>query len=487
MKNYNLITITLILILSQVVVGCHQFLEEEPETFISPNAYYRNAEDAVSAINAVYAILPRFYQGVAYGESVFFTLEMPSDQADSGIGVSVIDQDRLDAYIYDPAIRHLRLWWQYSYQGINAANSVLYYVPDIDMSENAKNRILSEAYFLRAYFYFDLVRLFGDVPLTVDPTLNVTNVNVVRAGKNLIYEQIVKDLQNAENHLPLGNSIEAETGRATKGAASTLLAKVYLTMERWEDAANKAEEVVNSGTYQLFEDYADAFKVENKNGKEHVFSIQFERTINSSNFHAWFLPRYRGIQANTEEYGAILPNMDFYNSYSDDDYRKTVNFYTSYPAADGSGSVEFEPHIFKYFDPTVDLVGGSSMNYPKMRFAETLLILAEAENELNGPNTKALEAINRVRSRASLPNLENSAEYQPTKAYFRGAILKERSWELAYEGKRYFDMLRTNTSLNGELIGYDSGTGVFKSFNVLFPIPQREIDNNTSLIQNNGY
>ncbi|WP_162415889.1 RagB/SusD family nutrient uptake outer membrane protein [Cyclobacterium roseum] len=326
MKNYSLKYITLFLILSLGFAGCDEFLEENPETFISPNAYYRNAEDAQSAINAVYAILPRFYQGIAYGESVFFTLEMPSDQADSGTGVSVVDQDRLDAYIYDPAIRHLRLWWQYSYQGINAANSVLYYVPEIDMSENAKARILSEAYYLRAYFYFDLVRLFGAVPLTVEPTLNISNVNLTREDVTVIYDQIIQDLINAEHHLPVAGSIEAEHGRATKGAASTLLAKVYLTLERWEEASNKAEEVVNSGAYQLFDDYADAFDVENKNGKEHIFSIQFERTINSSNFHAWFLPRYRGIQANTEEFGAILPNMEFYNSYSDDDYRKAANF-----------------------------------------------------------------------------------------------------------------------------------------------------------------
>src|SRR5687768_4322866 len=91
--------------------ACQDFLEEEPETFINPNAYYRNSEDAISAVNAVYAILPRFYQGVAYGESPFFMLEMPSDQANSGVGVSVVDQDRLDAYNFDPAIRHLRLWW----------------------------------------------------------------------------------------------------------------------------------------------------------------------------------------------------------------------------------------------------------------------------------------------------------------------------------------------------------------------------------------
>jgi len=331
------------------------------------------------------------------------------------------------------------------------------------------------------------VRLFGAVPLSIEPTLNINNVNVGRDEVAVIYDQIIEDLNRAENHLPLAGSSEVEDGRATKGAASTLLAKAYLTMERWEDASNKAEEVVNSGEYQLFEDYADAFDVENKNGIEHIFSIQFERTIISSNFHAWFLPRYRGIQANTEEFGAILPNMAFYDSYGEDDYRKTANFYTSYPAADGSGIVEFEPHIFKFFDPTVDLVGGSSMNYPKMRFAETLLILAEAENELNGPTAKALGAINQVRNRAMLPNLESTDGFQMTKEYFRNAVLQERSWELAYEGNRYFDMLRTNTSISGDLIGYDSGSGVFKAHNVLLPIPQREMDNNTSLVQNSGY
>nr|MBI1230513.1 RagB/SusD family nutrient uptake outer membrane protein [Cytophagales bacterium] len=487
MKNYSFKHIVLLLILGYSFAGCHEFLEEHPETFISPNAYYRNAEDATSAINAVYAILPRFYQGIAYGESVFFTLEMPSDQANSGTGVSVVDQDRLDAYIYDPAIRHLRLWWQYSYQGINAANTVLHHVPAIEMSESVKNRILSEAYYLRAYFYFDLVRLFGAVPLSIEPTLNISNVNVSRDDVSVVYEQIIQDLIMAENNLPSVGSGEVEHGRASKGAASTLLAKVYLTLERWADAANKAEEVVNSGDYQLFDNYSQAFKVENKNGIEHIFSIQFERTIISSNFHAWFLPRYRGIQANTEEFGAILPNMDFYNSYSDGDHRKSANFYTSYPAADGSGIVEFEPHIFKYFDPSVDVVGGSSMNYPKLRYAETLLILAEAENEANGPSAKALTAINQVRNRAKLPNLETMEGYEPTKEYFRNAVLKERSWELAYEGNRYFDMLRTRTSISGPLIGYNSGSGVFKAHNVLFPIPQREIDNNNNLVQNLGY
>ncbi len=127
------------------------------------------------------------------------------------------------------------------------------------------------------------------------------------------------------------------------------------------------------------------------------------------------------------------------------------------------------------------------MNYPKIRYAETLLILAEAENEVNGPSPKALDAINQVRNRVLLPNLENSENYQPTKSYFRKAVIEERSWELAYEGNRYFDMLRTNSSISGDLIGYDSGSGIFKSHNVLFPIPQREIDNNTSLVQNEGY
>lgn len=466
--------------------GCQDFLEEEPETFISPNAYYRNGEDAVSAVNAVYAVLPRFFQGVAYGESPFFMLEMPGDQASSGFGVSVVDQDRLDAYNFDPAIRHLRLWWDYSYQGINAANSVLHYVPAIQMEETLKNRVLSEARFLRAYFYFDLVRLFGGVPLVTAPTLDVSNVKVARESEEAVYGQIIQDLLEAEKHLPLAYG-GTETGRATKGAAQTLLAKVYLTRKKWTEAAAKAEEVVKSGTYQLFEDYAHAFKVPTKNGKEHVFSIQFERAINSSSFHAWFLPRYKGIQKNTEEFGAILPVMDFYNSYGEQDYRKQVTFFTQYPAADGSGIKTFEPHIFKYFDPAADGSGGSSGNYPRLRFAETLLILAEAENELNGPTAKALEAINAVRNRAKLPNLQDTPGYGNSQEGFRKAVWQERSWELAYEGHRWFDMLRTNTSISGPLVGYNSGTGTFKPFNKYLPIPQREIDNNTSLVQNEGY
>jgi starch-binding outer membrane protein, SusD/RagB family len=466
--------------------ACQDFLEEEPETFINPNAYYRNSEDAISAVNAVYAVLPRFYQGVAYGESPFFMLEMPSDQANSGVGVSVVDQDRLDAYNFDPAIRHLRLWWEYSYQGINAANSVIHYVAGIPMEEPLKNRLLSEAYFLRAYFYFDLVRLFGGVPLITTPTLEVTPVKVARDPEEAVYGQIIQDLLAAEKHLPLVYG-SADAGRATRGAAQTLLAKVYLTRGRWQEAAAKAEEVVQAGTYQLFADYADVFKAATENGREHIFSIQFERSINSSNFHAWFLPRYKGIQKNTEEFGAIIPVMDFYHSFGEQDYRKQVTFFTQYPAADGSGPVTFAPHIFKYFDPAADASGGSGSNYPRIRFAETLLILAEAENERNGPTAKALQAINTVRNRAKLPRLEDSPGYGHSQEAFRQAVWQERSWELAYEGHRWFDMLRTNTSISGPLVGYNSGSGTFQPFNKYFPIPQREIDNNTSLVQNQGY
>lgn len=479
MKPNIFLRISVLSFLICTLPGCQEFLKEEPESFISPGAYYKNSQDAVSAINAVYAILPLFYSSPAYGESPFFMLEMPSDQANSGIGVSVIDQDRLDAFNFDPAIRHFRLWWQYSYQGINAANTVLSYVPAIDMDEALKNRILSEAHFLRAYFYFDLVRLFGDVPLVEEPTKDVSNVKAPRDSQEQIYALITADLLAAEQYLPLTFDA-AETGRATKGAAQTLLAKVYLTQKKWAEAAAKADEVVKGGQYSLFDNYSDVFNVATKNGKEHIFSIQFDKAINGSNFHAWFLPRYRGIQSGIEEFGAITPTDAFYNSFEALDGRKKVIFYTQYPAANGSGIVTFEPHIFKYFD--TGAVGGSSENFNRIRYAETLLILAEAENEANGPTAKAQDALTLVRKRAKLP-----AVTVTDKEAFRQAVIRERSWELCYENNRWFDMLRTNTSITGPLVGYNSGTGTFKDFNKYFPIPQREIDNNKSLLQNPGY
>jgi hypothetical protein len=192
------------------------------------------------------------------------------------------------------------------------------------------------------------------------------------------------------------------------------------------------------------------------------------------------LPRYRGIQAGIEEYGAITPTNDFYQSFAVNDLRKAVNFYTQYPAANGSGIVTFEPHIFKYFDSGA--AGGSSVNFTRIRYAETLLILAEAENEVSGPTASAKNAINLVRKRAGLGEVTAA-----DKDSFREAVLKERSWELCYENNRWFDMLRTNTSISGSLVGYNSGTGVFKEYNKYFPIPQREIDNNKSLVQNPGY
>lgn len=479
MKSSSFIRTLSAVVLACGMSSCQEFLKEQPESFISPGAYYRNSQDAISAINAVYAILPQFYSSPAYGESPFFMLEMPTDQAISGVGVSVIDQDRLDAFNFDPAIRHFRLWWQYSYRGINAANTVLQYVPGISMDQNLQNRVLAEAHFMRAYFYFDLVRLFGDVPLMKEPTTDVNNVKVPRDSQEKVYALIVEDLLEAEKYLPATLPL-TDQGRASKGAAQTLLAKVYLTQKNWSAAASKAEEVVASGVYSLFDDYADIYKVATKNGKEHIFSIQFDKTIYGSNFHAWFLPRYRGIQSGIEEFGAIIPTRAFYDSFDAADYRKKVNFYTQYPTANGSGMVTFEPHIFKYFD--TGAAGGSSENFNRIRYAETLLILAEAENEVNGPTAKAQNAINLVRKRAKL-----GAVSAPDKESFRKAVLNERSWELCYENNRWFDMLRTNTSITGPLVGYNSGTGVFKENNKYFPIPQREIDNNKSLEQNPGY
>src|SRR5699024_3985755 len=325
-------------------------------------------------------------------------------------------------------------WWRTSFQIINRANAVTNNVPEIQMDESLRASIVGEAQFLRALAYFNLVRMYGKVPLITKETKSFDDIKKPRAPVDSIYAQITRDLESAEQVLPVSYNPDNH-GRATVGAAKTLLAKVYLARERWQQAADKAREVIDSGTYSLFEDYAYVFLPEYENGKEHIFSIQFhagdQNAGKQGRFWTYTAPNARktggeSIAGGGSSFGAIFPETDYYEEYPDD-YRKEVNFFDEWTFADSDTAVTFEPHFFKFHDPGQTNAKRSSVNFPLLRYADVLLTYAEAANEANGgPTPQAYQAINQVRQRARfqkadsvLPDLSGLTHQQFRKAVWK--------------------------------------------------------------------
>ena len=483
-------TATIILISMLSLTGCmDSFLSNEPEDSLSPGNFYESKEDAVAAIYSTYERLGT--QGLYNLDGVMYILDNASDQI-RPFGANA-ERVALDSYENTPLNTITSDFWRTSFQIINRANAVTNNVPDIqNMDPKLRKSIVGEAQFLRALAYFNLVRMYGQVPLITKETESFDDINKPRASVDSVYAQIINDLTESEQSLPLSYNADNQ-GRATVGAAKTLLAKVYLTREEWQKAADKAKEVMDSGTYDLFEDYAHAFLPQFENGKEHIFSIQFhagdQNAGKQGRFWTYTAPNARktggrSVAGGGSSFGAVFPEMDYYQNYPDD-YRKEVNFFTEWSFTDPDTTVTFEPHLYKYHDPGQTTSKQSSVNFPLFRYAEVLLIYAEASNEVNGPTPQAYQAINKVRQRARmdkadsvLPDLSGLSQ-----SGFRDAVLQERHWELAGEGKRWFDLKRTERLLD---VMSEDGKNISER-NRLFPVPNVELELNNSWNQNPGY
>jgi hypothetical protein len=465
-----------------------QFLDSEPKDSIAPNNFYESGNDAVAAIYSVYERLgiPDLYNL----DGVMYILDNASDQV-RPFGADA-ERVALDNFSNTELNTITSAWWRASFQIINRANAVTDNVPDIDMEEGLKESIIGEAQFMRALAYFNLVRMYGRVPILTQETKSFDEINKPRASVDSVYSQILQDLESAEQVLPLDYESD-DRGRATVGAAKTLLAKVYMTRQRWQEAADKAREVIDSGNYALFEDYAQIFLPEFEGGPEHIMSVQFnagdQNAGKQGRFWTYTAPNARktngeSIAGGGSSFGAVFPEQQYVDEYPDD-YRKEVNFFTEFTFAD-TLTVTFEPHFLKYNDPGQTQSQRSSVNFPLFRYADVLLMFAEASNEAKGgPTAAAFAAINQVRQRARLgkeeavlPDLAGL-----TQAEFRDAVLRERNWELAGEGKRWFDLKRT-----GRLIEELTADGKnIQEKNLLFPLPSLSLELNTDWEQNPGY
>lgn len=479
--------------------GCgKKFLEETPNDQITDANFYKTEQDAILAVNASYSEMAK---GGQYNYALWGIGDIGSDISftGGGGGGDGIEQQQLDFFnipTTNPIITRL---WGGCYIGIGRANIVLQKVPAItSINPSVRDRVVGEAEFLRAKYYFDLVRAYGDVPLLTVPPLTPAEVNIARTPAAEVYTRIVADLTDAITKLPPSYTGD-DIGRATKGAAQGLLAKVYLTQGNLAGAAQRAQEVISSGQYSLFTNYGDIFKIANNNGKESLFEVQYVSGRNTYTFdglgfvgNEFFGPRGQSIVPQGG-YGFNIPEDDFVAGYETGDVRRNVTVWMpgdAYPAPDTRkqpAALPGSPSGYgckKWFIGKVNTnIWDSGLNIKVLRLAEVYLILAEA----SGPTQAGLDAINIVRRRAfGLPLTTASAKDLPASISaqaFKTAVWRERKYELAFENDRWFDMKRTGELLTSpQLIA----KGV-KPYNIVLPLPQSELDVNPNLKQNLGY
>lgn len=513
------------ILLSGIVAAFTQCtnLTEVPYTFLSPTNYYQNEKDLQMALTSVYdgyqETFVRYYKYIMQLE-VMTEFGAPAYAKDNvHLWNAWVDMNNADMMTFGN--------WGQAYNIINRANLVLGRGISIKMDETLKTRFFAEARFIRAATYFNLVRLFGGLPIPEKYTEGLTGLDIPRKSLDSTYAYIIKDLEFADANLPVKSAYSSDNvWRASKGAADALLGEVYLTrgsmtgdQTYFQKAKQYCQAVIQSNEYQLEPDFKNLWywwNTNNKNGKESIFEIQFGGFNNEyNNLHVMFGVNITEYTLGCYMYRRYGPTISAYDSYSNSDTRKEGTFLTKFyqtekgnpnhildtlqfvPADKGfypgsKGWKTASPGNIKYYDRT-DV--SATLKKPEadfyiLRYAEVLLNYAEAENELNGPTADALDKINQVRNRASLPDLQAGL----TKVQLADSIYRERGWEFIGEGKLYYDELRTNriganVKMENDL-GMQEGIYMYQQLqfvpdkNFLFKIPQYDLDSNPALVQN---
>jgi hypothetical protein len=497
------------------ISGCSDFLEEQDPSNLTPDSYYTIPDHAEAALAAVYADMRFIGSDGGIFSSTWQLLEAPTGTSTTETAQNS-DLNNLYGLIYDGRTQHLINYWNGLYRVVANANLVIDRVPGINpMDEVQRKKVLGEARFLRAWAYFYLVRLWGDVPLITTPqTAASEDFKPAPSSKETVYDLIIEDLKNAE---AAGLPWMDVSGRASLAATKSLMSQVYLTMagfplskgaSHYQLAAEKAEEVINysignPSSLNLFPDYVSLHNEDNDNKLEHIFMLQYNVVVAGNPMNNMY-PNFKPVTfAGPSGTGSTVPTTEFYESYEPGDLRAVDQlgfFYTTY-YTNGSGA-PFDlgaPYIFKHFNQTAngkkDVPGSrnNNLNVPLIRFAEILLIYAEAQNELGGPNALAYESMKRIRDRAQLAT---PAIGTFTKDSFRDAVLRERWHELCYEQITWFDMLRLRKAYNESTNGFDDFVGhinpssnqPLQTKHLLMPYPLPEMQNNPNLQpQNQGY
>lgn len=490
----------LIFILLLGFISCD--LEEEPYGFYSEDNFYQTAEDAEAAINYAYDALTY----LEYSRAFFYLGDLPTDEAypkpDEGADVQNLNNWSISNFSTNGILSN---YFKYGYIAINRSNAVLKNVPEGDFDQGIKDQLMGEAYFLRAWSYFNLVKAFGNIPMqtglveTIDQTTSPISANL-----DEVYDLIISDSQNAIDLMGL----EQRLGRVDKVAAQALLSKVYLHIasskehgvslyaemdkdvnEMYNLAAQYSSDVLEGQSIYGFEDdLIEIYDVEQPLGRENIFLLSMDRSGDIegdySKISKLFIPYIDGATIYLENpNGNLVPShdgwsvfqtqIDFYNSFDDSDMRKTELIVDTTYSASGEVVATFPedleyPFTRKYIDP--NFIGDKTSTKPfLLRFSDIALVFAEA----SGPTAESYSYVNYIRNRAGLGELNPGLG----EAEFREAILEERKWELSWEGNRLYDLRRFNivTEVVPEASGLSEAEANF------YPIPQIEIDLNPNL------
>ena len=454
MNTKNLMRCLWMLPIALLFTQCNK-LEEKVFSQTTESVFFASQKDVTAALAGMYRSMQVCCGGYGQGGAMFI-----NNAGDEGNGAAFWGDYR--TLTFTTSASEIREWWQVSYRAIAGTNLITdneEKIMAIDKSAAGQafaKAAIGEAKFWRAVNYFQLVQLYGGVPLRITQAKRADDVNVARNTEDEVYAQIIKDFQDAEQNLPA----TAAKGIVTKWAASAYLAKVYLTRKDYTKASAKATEVINGGAYSLAATFKDVFDIAKKNGPEDIFAIQFIRVDGQGS-------RLDALSG----WGITQADPTLYPKFSAADDRKNATFLNPLDPTSNQA---------KWQDPAKVSGDGAGYNYVVYRYADLLLVKAEAENEVNGPTTDAYTEINKVRTRAGLPALTAGL----TKDQFRDAVLLERNLELALEQIRWYDLKRT-----GRLKAAKIAQGVtWNDKFLLFPIPQAEIDaSNGKITQNPNY
>jgi len=479
-------------IMALSLFSCSDFLDIKPQSELTQEAFPTTASDAQMATNAVYATL----RGWHYHSGGYPILDIMSD--DSHKGSNPNDQlntlGPYDNFTITPSQDGLDRWWATLYEGIKRANVVIEKVPEIEMDTNLRGRYIAEARFLRGLYYFDLVRAWGGVPLVLTTT---PPLKVPRSSSDKVYAQIEKDFLYAANRLPYKSEYGSQDlGRANKSAAKAFLAKMYLFKKDYVKAEQYALEVINGvDFFDLEENFAYANSKEGEHGVESLFEVGAFETSNAlGNQYA----NTQGVRGTPNRgWGFNRPSENLRFAFDPNDPRMELTIIDlgdvldgiqilgdgttpDYVYDDDNNIIERECYNQKVWIPGTSTDTQYGHNRRLMRFSDVLLIAAEALNENNKPGDAHIY-LNRVRERARQGNPSILPDITETnKDLLRNIIINERRYELALEGHRFWDLVRTGKAQEvlGPL-GFETGK------HELMPIPQNEIDLSQGTLKQN--
>lgn len=482
MKNTFKIIIAWFLVIT--TISCQKFLDIKPSSSSiaetnSDSVFYKSAADLEAALSGAYSDFRNEYFELDY----FVNGDAQSD--DAYAGADNVANFQIDDYTIDATNANVSRDWGYLYSTIGKTNLIINnagFVTDPELSETRKNEIIGEASFIRAFMYFQLVQLWGDVPLQLKD-IKVFDISILpdlfppRTPKDDIYKQIITDLETA---LASVKTTASNKGFATKGAVNALLAKVYATNQPhdWQKVLTYCNAVI-AGGYSLLPEYEQLWDNEHENSSESIFEINYEGTTSSGN---WGVSMFVGNDWKKFN----IPSNDLVKAF--DSEGDIVRKNSSIAFEDMTGhfaDVHWPQTNYPFINKYRAVSSPSSQNYIFIRLADILLLKAEALNE-TGDITGAAELVNQVRSRVNLPAVTASSN-----AAMRLAIEKERRLELAFEGHRWFDLKRNGRAVEVINSLAEFG-GVNQSYSInenklLWPIPQSELDKSSSLVQNPGY